>query len=903
MRIEKLHIYGFGKHENVQIDLALGMNVFYGENEAGKSTIQQFILHILFGFPQKNAQLLRYEPKSGASYGGRIQLIDKRLGRVVIERVKGKASGDVTLYFEDGTRGGEKELESLLYSYKRIDFEAIFSFSLLQLQGFEKMTEEELTRTLLSSGTTGLDTLSNVEAQFVKEMGELFKPSGKKPIINQKIEEIKALEDEWKSHLEEVDKYETSIKRIKEIDLLLDKSNKQENLVTTKFQRFMQWKQLKPIKEKQIEIRAALDRVQHQTFPTDGIRRFESIKDKEMNVKIATEQLSESLKKLTNSSSIMSLDQLDSIQTFLAYETEWHQLKANRVQLEEEQTKTLQNQMQQLALLGIDWEKNLNDIVRADISLQQEEKLVLLLKKREQLESELQQEKRLVQMKSEDLRLHSARLEELKHSKSSSTEKNRLNFSNFVFSGIIILLGIILSFLQSNWLIGLTFLVVSVIVFIGFSYFQRLSHQPSDTRTYENLLKKEEQALITQISQLENTIQQLELENQNIEQDMQLFLKRYHLNNQVSPNLLKELFNRLRIIQEQQIQLDQMEINLYGVRNRMQELFVQAKNIANISLVEDMLFHQLRDYYLSEKKKMDENESMLHKIRQTTLKQEENNSLLRAYAQNIQELFQEAKVETEQDFYTAYNLFEQKLSFEKEYKQLQIQLGDNEMALEEFNETFESESKEQLDELKNIRNELVEEKASLQYKTNKLLGEDHQSEILQKKEQKKAELQEYVKKWAAYKSVVEAIKQMMVQLKEERLPEVLEKAQDYFKLLTGRAYEQLVLTPEGSFEAIKANGQRFMIMELSQATKEQAYISLRIALAQSLKNTAPFPIIMDDPFVHFDRFRLEQVVQLMQELQKEQQLLYFSCHDNMQYVWKEAHVVQVATYKPEVEEM
>jgi uncharacterized protein YhaN len=60
---------------------------------------------------------------------------------------------------------------------------------------------------------------------------------------------------------------------------------------------------------------------------------------------------------------------------------------------------------------------------------------------------------------------------------------------------------------------------------------------------------------------------------------------------------------------------------------------------------------------------------------------------------------------------------------------------------------------------------------------------------------------------------------------------------------------------------------------------------------------------MDDPFVHFDRFRLQQVVQLMQELQKEQQLLYFSCHDNMQYVWKEAHVVQVATYKPEVEEM
>ena len=63
----------------------------------------------------------------------------------------------------------------------------------------------------------------------------------------------------------------------------------------------------------------------------------------------------------------------------------------------------------------------------------------------------------------------------------------------------------------------------------------------------------------------------------------------------------------------------------------------------------------------------------------------------------------------------------------------------------------------------------------------------------------------------------------------------------------------------------------------------------------SLKNKAPFPIIMDDPFVHFDRFRLQQMVQLMTELQEQHQLLYFTCHENMRYVWKDAHIVQVET--------
>ena len=65
MKIEKLIIYGFGKHEQVTVNLGPGINVLYGLNEAGKTTIQQFILHILFGFPQKNSALLRYEPKSG----------------------------------------------------------------------------------------------------------------------------------------------------------------------------------------------------------------------------------------------------------------------------------------------------------------------------------------------------------------------------------------------------------------------------------------------------------------------------------------------------------------------------------------------------------------------------------------------------------------------------------------------------------------------------------------------------------------------------------------------------------------------------------------------------------------------------------------------------------------------
>ena len=175
MKIRKILLYGFGQHENLEIDLRHGMNLLYGPNEAGKTTIQQAILHILFGFPQKNQQELRYEPKTGGKYGGCLYIEDQAYGNWMIERVRGKSSGDVLIRFEDGRIAEEEELKRLLRGYDRQAFESIFSFSLFQLQDLEKMDENDLSRTLLASGTTGLDTLWKVEKKMEKEMGGLFK--------------------------------------------------------------------------------------------------------------------------------------------------------------------------------------------------------------------------------------------------------------------------------------------------------------------------------------------------------------------------------------------------------------------------------------------------------------------------------------------------------------------------------------------------------------------------------------------------------------------------------------------------------------------------------------------------------------------------------------------------------
>lgn len=77
MHIEKLEINGFGKLSGLDLHLVKGLNLIYGQNESGKSTLQAFIKAMLYGLKSGRAAvdglpapLKRFRPWSGGSYGG-----------------------------------------------------------------------------------------------------------------------------------------------------------------------------------------------------------------------------------------------------------------------------------------------------------------------------------------------------------------------------------------------------------------------------------------------------------------------------------------------------------------------------------------------------------------------------------------------------------------------------------------------------------------------------------------------------------------------------------------------------------------------------------------------------------------------------------------------------------------
>lgn len=112
MRIIRLGLHGFGKFQNRTLELSSGLNVIYGKNEAGKSTLLRFILGMLYGFGGPTAEgqpspddRERYLPWYAAEYRGTLvyQLATGEAYR--IERNFDSAHGSVQLFDE---RSGEE---------------------------------------------------------------------------------------------------------------------------------------------------------------------------------------------------------------------------------------------------------------------------------------------------------------------------------------------------------------------------------------------------------------------------------------------------------------------------------------------------------------------------------------------------------------------------------------------------------------------------------------------------------------------------------------------------------------------------------------------------------------------------------------------------------------------------
>lgn len=276
MKFTKAYIYGFGKWINFEISFSDGICI-YGENESGKSTIYHFILFMLFGLPPKQREF--YRPKSGGQIGGRLTIADEEVGIFTIERLDSLRNGAASCYTPDGMEYDEDWLKKRLKGTTLETYQSIFSFSAMDLNKITNMKESDLGEVLLGIGLTGSTEIHHLEKKLDNKLAELFKPYGKKPMINRQLDTL----DKQFASLQGYKKNETTYREKKMNESQLEdrlcelKNELQEEKI--KLLNIEKNIQALPLIGEYIRYQSNLEKYgQNLDFPEHGETRIENIK-------------------------------------------------------------------------------------------------------------------------------------------------------------------------------------------------------------------------------------------------------------------------------------------------------------------------------------------------------------------------------------------------------------------------------------------------------------------------------------------------------------------------------------------------------------------------------------------------------------------------------------------------
>ena len=241
MKINNLKINGFGKLKDKDINLEDGINVIYGKNEAGKSTLLKYIISMFYGLSKnKNGgtipEIEKYEPWNNEEFSGRIsyELDNKKTFEVFRDfrkkspKIFNEKLEDISKSFNiDKTKGNE-------FFYEQTGLEEdIFVSSIITKQAEVKLdekTQNNLIQKISNILGTGEDStsyttiLNKLKKKLNDEVGTANTKERPINIIENRLQELIVEKEE----LEKYSSYKFDIdEKIANITEEIEKLNKE----------------------------------------------------------------------------------------------------------------------------------------------------------------------------------------------------------------------------------------------------------------------------------------------------------------------------------------------------------------------------------------------------------------------------------------------------------------------------------------------------------------------------------------------------------------------------------------------------------------------------------------------------------------------------------------------------
>jgi uncharacterized protein YhaN len=155
--------------------------------------------------------------------------------------------------------------------------------------------------------------------------------------------------------------------------------------------------------------------------------------------------------------------------------------------------------------------------------------------------------------------------------------------------------------------------------------------------------------------------------------------------------------------------------------------------------------------------------------------------------------------------------------------------------------------------------------------------------------QTRYELKRAAEEWLGLAAARSALDRVRSKFERTCQPAVLASASRYLERLTRGRYRN-IWTPLGRRELHidDERGQTLTVAQLSGGTREQLFLSVRMAAVRELaQRGVELPMVFDDVLVNFDQLRTEAAVETLLEFaEQSQQVLFFTCHLHLAHMFE-----------------
>ncbi len=371
MRITGIEIERFGVWQNFKQPLNRnGLTVFYGPNEAGKTTLLRFIRGVLYGYPP-DEQLVGNKKKSRRESQTGLLRVEHLSREYEIRRTGfGEDAGVLSI---DGVPAGESTtafMEELLAATDEKLFESVFAVGLPELQQFATLTADQVGDHLygMTLGPQGR-VLMELPNRANHELHRLLSANGESQ-IPQLLKRHEELQRQSANTARQRDRYRELLHKKTDLDDRIVKHRNRQSELQTNLRGFGHLEKVHPPWSRCREFRHELNTLpDFSEFPSDGVSRLERLESDTNSALRTKESLLAEVSHINHRLSSIRIDPeirrfSGAVQMLIEQRTLAKEIEPRVYELESHATTQQRSLVEHLAALGPQWSLERLDGIR-----------------------------------------------------------------------------------------------------------------------------------------------------------------------------------------------------------------------------------------------------------------------------------------------------------------------------------------------------------------------------------------------------------------------------------------------------------------------------------------------------------------------------------------------------------